>query len=105
MMLQACRPVHLECCCLELAPASDALSSACCAADHPCACAFCCRDTLDRQCFEERMLEVGREIVRNDFPDVILLQARRFTAASMCRRHLAAFCDRPVGTTGACCPA
>ena len=51
MMLQACRPIHLECCCLELAPVSDALSSACCATDHPCACAFCCRGTLDRQCF------------------------------------------------------
>ena len=39
-----------------------------------------CRDCLDRQLFEERMLEVGREVARNEFPDVILLQASLWPA-------------------------
>ncbi|PRW33603.1 heme oxygenase isoform B [Chlorella sorokiniana] len=62
-------------------------------------------DCLDRQCFEERMLEIGREIARNDFPDVILLQEVSQRALGLLSRQpwLAAYLRSPVPERIRCC--
>ncbi|KAI7836605.1 hypothetical protein COHA_009563 [Chlorella ohadii] len=55
-------------------PTSSIETALSCAANQCCPLFRGYRDCLDRQLFEERMLEVGREVARNEFPDVILLQ-------------------------------